>query len=418
MFRASQTNLELTAQDKRLLTETTIDASGPGTILPDFHVLLDYVIVNRSAVTKNHQLPMKALVSLNEQMTRPLQHGLTRPQQKSFPHINGLYLILRASGLTYVDTAGKTPKLMVDNVVLQSWQSLNPTEQYFTLLESWLFRGTDDILGGRGGGFGWFRSPLNQCFNLFQRMPPDGYTAPADADAIDSLRYFPELHNLALLELFGLVIVEHGTAVTKEGWQIKAVRPLSLGSALIKLFLKEIFDNTDLMVDLGHPAELWPGAIQSLIQPYFPEWQNNLQWPEHTFREGLYVFKVSVFKDVWRRMAVPGQFSLDDLADAILHVFKFDSDHLYRFIYQTRLGTEDSIYHPYMDEGPSTSEVRVGDVPLNEGASMFFNFDFGDNWYFEVALETIEDKPAVKKATVLESHGKAPEQYSSYDDEW
>jgi hypothetical protein len=418
MFRASQTNLELTAQDRQLLKETKIGVDGPGSILHDFHVLLDYVIVNRPAVTKNHQLPLKALDPLNEQMTRPLQHGLTRPLQKSLPHINGLYLILRASGLTFVDTTGKKPKLMVDDAVLQSWQSLSPTEQYFTLLESWLFRGTKDILGEHSSGFGWYRLPLERCLSLFQHLPPDGYTAPANADAIDGLRYFPELHNLALLELFGLVTVEHGTAVAKEGWQIKSVRSLPLGDILLKLFLKEIFEFTDLMVALDHPAELRPGTIQPLIQPYFPEWQNNLQWPEHAFREGLYIFKVSVFKDVWRRIAVPGQFALDQLASAILRAFNFDNDHLYRFIYQTPLGTEESIYHSYMDEGPFTSEVRVGNVPLNEGASMFFNFDFGDDWYFEVALEAIEDKPTVKKTTVLESHGEAPEQYPSYDDEW
>jgi hypothetical protein len=79
MFRYVQKNPKLTAQDRGLLKETAIDANGPGTILPDFHALLDYVIVNRPTVTKTHQLAMKDLVPLNEQMTRPLQHGLTRP---------------------------------------------------------------------------------------------------------------------------------------------------------------------------------------------------------------------------------------------------------------------------------------------------------------------------------------------------
>jgi hypothetical protein len=413
MFRYSQTRPKLTALDKQLLKETAIGPDKPGSILHDFHVLLDYVIANRPAVTKNHQLPMKALVPLNEQMTRPLQHGLTRPQQKSFPHVNGLYLILRASGLTFIGKTGKTPKLTIDNAVLQSWQSLNPTEQYFTLLESWLFRGMSNILGERHGGLGWYRLPISQCLDLFSRLPPDGFVAPADAEVIDGLRYFPELYNLALLELFGLVAIEHGTAVAKEGWQIKAVRPLSLGSALLTMFLQEIFDRTDLIANLDHPAQLRPGAIQPIIQPYFPEWQNNLQWPEHTFRDGLYILKVSVFKDVWRRIAIPGHFSLELLASAILSAFKFDDDHLHRFIYQTWLGTEESIYHPYMDEDPFTSEVQVGDVPLNEGASMFFNFDFGDNWYFEVALEAIEDNPTVGEATILELHGEAPLQYPS-----
>lgn len=79
MFRYFKTDPKLTAQDEQLLKEMTIGPDKPGSILHDFHVLLDYVIVNRPAVTKTHQLAMKDLVPLNEQMTRPLQHGLTPP---------------------------------------------------------------------------------------------------------------------------------------------------------------------------------------------------------------------------------------------------------------------------------------------------------------------------------------------------
>ena len=36
------------------------------------------------------------------------------------------------------------------------------------------------------------------------------------------------------------------------------------------------------------------GALQSLLQPFFPEWRRNLEIPQVALVNGLYVFKVSL----------------------------------------------------------------------------------------------------------------------------
>lgn len=69
------------------------------------------------------------LPEINARLARPLVLGMQRPQQKSYPHIHGLYLLVRASGLTLVDTAPKKPLLVVDDAVYPLWQGLNPTER-------------------------------------------------------------------------------------------------------------------------------------------------------------------------------------------------------------------------------------------------------------------------------------------------
>jgi hypothetical protein len=94
----------------------------------------------------------------------------------------------------------------------------------------------------------------------------------------------------------------------------------------------------------------------------------------------------------------------------------FDSDHLYEFIYRDRFGAKVEAHHPFMDEGPWTTEVRIGDVPLKVGESMRLVYDFGDNWQFDVKLERI-DPPnrRMKTPKILEKHGKAPEQYPRWD---
>jgi hypothetical protein len=67
-----------------------------------------------------------------------------------------------------------------------------------------------------------------------------------------------------------------------------------------------------------------------------------------------------------------------------------------------------------MDDGPWTSQVRVGDVPLRAGQTMTYVFDLGDWWRFGVTLERVDPELAIKEPAVLEEHGEPPAQYGWY----
>jgi hypothetical protein len=118
-------------------------------LLHDFSALIEILRRKNHTLTPKHQLPMKLLSEINESLQNPIQLGLKRPQQKSYPHIHGLYLLVRASGLSVLDTRGKKPKLVIDDKIYDQWKTLNPTEQYGNLLEAWLLRGFEDIIGER-----------------------------------------------------------------------------------------------------------------------------------------------------------------------------------------------------------------------------------------------------------------------------
>lgn len=149
-----------------------------------------------------------------------------------------------------------------------------------------------------------------------------------------------------------------------------------------------------------------------------PQWQNNLAFPEIGFREGVFVFKVSLGR-AWRRLAIPSRFTLKELRLAILNAFDFaDPEHLYTFTYPNRFGSTTKVHHPEMDEGPYAHEVRVGDMSLRLEATMIFLFDYIDNWEFEVQLERIERvNPQLSQVEVLDSQGRAPAQYGDWDEE-
>ena len=396
-------------RQKRLLRGTVVDENGPGTVLHDFEAFLAFVQEKELPLTGMHQLPRRTLPEINARLARPLRIGLTRPLQKSYPHIHGLYLLLRASGLTVVRGTDRKPRLAVDGAVRRDWDGMNPTERYCTLLETWLVRGNPQIIGEESHGWLHMLQNFYQLQWFFLRLPGDGLPVVGNKDAERSLRYRSGLYNLALLELFGLVAVRHGPPEPGKGWCIERVERTPLGDALLTALQAGFFgDVGNLMLEPDVPAPF--GVLQPALQPYFAAWQKNLSLPEWTFREGAHVFIVSLGR-IWRRIALPARLTLDDLASAILNAVRFNQDHLYRFSYRNRFGAEEQVQHPYMDKGPWTSEVSIGDVPLRVGQTMTFLFDFGDMWEFGVTLERVDPEMAIEKPVILEKHGTPPEQY-------
>jgi hypothetical protein len=226
-------------------------------------------------------------------------------------------------------------------------------------------------------------------------------------------------YQLALMDLFGLLEVEHpGRPVMP--WCPAGVKRLPFGNSLFTLLLPRV--GFLGMQKIHHEEEIDDessvrrfGAWQSLFQPYFPEWRQNMQMTEHEPREGTFVFRVSLGK-VWRLIAMPAETTLEDFVGLILRSVKFDHDHLYNFTYRDGMGTTMSVSDPNTGEAPSTDEVEIGTLPLEPGQTMGLLYDYGDNWNFTIKLVRIEPPGnKIEAPRIIESHGKAPEQYPRWD---
>ncbi len=414
-------DIALSAKHQQVLREQPIGEDEPGCrVLRDFETLLNFAGEREIKVSGIHQLlPLNVLAELNALLAKPLRLSLKRPQQKSYPHINGLYLLLRASGLSMIGEAAGQLVLSLDREALVSWRGLNATERYFTLLEAWLVRGEGEIIGESRDPLG----SLFKCSTFMERIPDTGLQIAGDRQAEQfTIPYSIGAYNLALLELFGCVSITEGQPEAGKGWVIARIKRTPFGDALFKLLsqhklaeMKMLLEETDEFDEL-----VKFGTLQPVLQPYFPEWRGNLSLPEDAMVDGIYLFKVSLDAKMWRRIAIPARLILDDLSDAILRAFDFDNDHLYAFSYRNRFGALVRVLHPHMEESPSTAEVAIGEVPLRPGASMEYLFDFGDQWRFDVKLEAIDPADArVKKPKVLEKRGQSPPQYPDMDeDEW
>jgi hypothetical protein len=406
--------IQFTPDQEQILRAQVIDDDQPGPVLHDFRVILDFVGTKGvKAGGKYHLPPIEAIGDLNQRLSRPLLLNMQRPQLRSHPYLQGLHLLLRASGLGRVEGTGSKARLVLDPAMMAQWQRLNPTEQYFNLLEAWLRFGRPEMVGDRGRD----TVLLFPCVSIWMSLPAEerrfDLERPQEAHIPGIYR---EFYQLALMDLFGFVGVEHPNQPVQP-WCPSAVRHVPFGDALLALLAEKVWAGPmSFLIHEDSPESAGFGAWQPLFQPYFPEWRENLQVPKAARRKGTFVFRVALGK-AWRRIAVRASDTLDTLVGLILNSVDFDNDHLYTFTYTDRFGKRAQALHPYMDEGPSGDEVHIGDLPLEQGQSMRLVYDFGDHWEFDVKLERIEPPSAkIEAPCILESHGKAPEQYPSWDE--
>jgi hypothetical protein len=429
--------IALSPTDQATLQNQTITETAPGTILQDLKIALEAIGDRGIPLSgKLQHMPAKVAADINQRLSHPIDIALQRPVQKSYPNVHGLYLLLRATGLAQVVAEGKKAKLVRNSAIYESWQQLNPTEQYLSLLEVWFVRSHPEMLGDDRSGYMMIG---DRCLQSWPYLTQHASTTLSDYNAQGQYAYYPGLHNLALMEMFGLIAITHGQPSPGKGWRFKKIAIEPWGKALMTAI-----GNASKAVAYDWPGMNYPtlplGDFQLFLQPYFPDWQRCLAVPTVAFRPGRHVFKVTMGK-IWRRIAIDGEATLADLSDLIRESVDFDDDHLDMFTYKSPMGRTIEALHPFAEADLLTNEVRIGDLPLPVGGTMEYLYDFGDSWRFAVVLEAIESeaepepespegfqkikatkakknkrKPPKVLGEIIESHGKAPEQYS--DEDW
>lgn len=149
----------------------------------------------------------------------------------------------------------------------------------------------------------------------------------------------------------------------------------------------------------------------------------------------VFVLKVALRDnpDIWRRIAILGNQTLDDLHNAIFDAFDRFDEHLYSFYVfppgstgRARLRDAVEYSHSYMleqreflGEVPgNAAETKIRDLDLKPKRVFYYLFDFGDQWWHEITTEQI-DAPREKGRypRILERHGESPPQYPNWDEE-
>jgi hypothetical protein len=145
----------------------------------------------------------------------------------------------------------------------------------------------------------------------------------------------------------------------------------------------------------------------------------------------IFVFKVALVgrKSVWRKIALRGNQTLDDLHEAIFDAFDRDDEHLYSFYFPrpgkkfSRRTIREAVEYqcPFDEmEDPSrnAAKTRLASLPLKPKTVFYYLFDFGDEWWHEITVEEADAKEEPGHyPRMVDSRGKSPPQYPGDEDE-
>ena len=390
--------------DAIVIDKKTIALEANQTIVENINRIISHIQNNTVLATKGkYHFAIKSIKELNDILVNPIEIISARPVQKTYPNINGIYLLLRSMGILRFEVSKKNIVMKIDEDLLKNWGNLNSTEQYFTLLEIWLIHSSPrELIDG-------FHELPFTLLNIFFRQN----IAHSLKKTLEIIDFSSENYNLALFEMFGFVEIETVKPTTKNRWNITEIT--------VKPLVKQIFpivmiEKKDMLSFVLSKVEL--GYFQKRVQPHYKEYKNILQYPKVISNIGTYRLKISLHK-AYRTIEINSSKSFQSLANAILEQFDFDNDHLYAFNFVDRFGKKVDILHSSLDgdgENLWADEYYLKNLPLKELEEFKFIFDFGDNWEFDILIENIDSSREIDAVKLIKSHGEAPEQYPDYDD--
>jgi hypothetical protein len=129
---------------------------------------------------------------------------------------------------------------------------------------------------------------------------------------------------------------------------------------------------------------------------------------------------------VSRTIQMRGDQTLEDLHFAIFDSFEREEEHLYEFQFgkgpRDRKALVYAMPHVFdqFDEQMAgiVDETTLDSLNLEAGRSFAYWFDFGDDWWHEIKVASIDEKvPRGKFPKVTNRVGKSPPQYADYDED-
>lgn len=98
---------------------------------------------------------------------------------------------------------------------------------------------------------------------------------------------------------------------------------------------------------------------------------------------------MKVEPEIWRRFYVPASIPLDMLHDVIQIVMGWNDRHLHEFVFENKCySVPDPEYDQQLEiEIIDSAKTRLKKLLTENGSSLLYKYDFGDNWAHEVTLE-------------------------------
>jgi len=412
-------------------------------LLKDFEIFTYYLEENRIKLTSGRGwIPSEILYELNSKMSYSTPQTTPRTSQKFYVLLNLLYY-LATEGRLFNKVREKRTLYLEPTERLELYRELTLTEKYFFLLETlwrdidWRFLDIDRFSR---------EDPIFGMPQIFSSLLPWKVYSERFKRSYLSWHDFRMNYIVFILYLYRLIDIylvfdaENYIPYFKYYIPIEKIKMSSLGEFLLPILAekRDIFHwNLPWRIrELGEANPIPGSPFQEEIgkksikkpyieEPFFLPFVHLFEKGELTktlprivnrvdFIDGVYTFKVSLLpeRDIWRRIKISADHTLFDLAEAILDAYKFDRSHLFSFFMDGKKWSPYEFTSPYDNEGPYSTEVRIGELNLCLGQKFLYLYDYGAQWEFEVKLESIDqNKPKPDTPKIIEKHGRSPEQY-------
>lgn len=436
-----------------------ISKTKPTPLIKDFTAFVHYLKTHDVLLTPaNEHLSRNDLFEINKRMTHPNTDNTNRSDQKFYPRLHFFYH-LAISGKLFKKIPGKKSRLTLQETKrLQLFYELTTVEQYFFLLETfWVDIDWEKLQCGYFG-----RAPfygIEKVLITIGELKP-GTTIQLDKkENIILKRLFQDWEFfLVFFSYFGFWTVNRKIKdepdFPKSYFIADSITFLSFGVKIAPILGKtrklkqwnlakrrqmfgewnaipgssnlgeEFSEFTENFFE-GKQAEVKDKNLEQENEPFFLPFvplfkkgklTKTIPRERRPCADGTYIFKISLGRNLWRRIEFSSDHTLHDLHRSIQSAFDFDSDHLYSFFMDNKAWSKDCFVSPFEREGdevgPFADEAYIGKLGLNEGQSILYLFDYGDEWRFRVKVEQIQkEKYKPKNPHILESKGESPNQY-------
>ena len=104
----------------------------------------------------------------------------------------------------------------------------------------------------------------------------------------------------------------------------------------------------------------------------------------------VYVVKVTLLgtsPPVWRRILVPRDITLQHLHRTLQTVMGWTNSHLHQFVLQRQTFSDPR--SRVVTKVANENRTRLGELIWTAGASLLYEYDFGDGWQHELLLEEV-----------------------------
>ncbi|MFN2268676.1 MAG: hypothetical protein ABR533_10405 [Desulfonatronovibrio sp.] len=117
----------------------------------------------------------------------------------------------------------------------------------------------------------------------------------------------------------------------------------------------------------------------------------------------------------FRVVEVKSETTLGELQDLIHELTEFDHDHLSDFY----ISSSQNGQKKWLSDVGEYAEISLNQLyPLPKHKKLYYLFDFGDSWTFEIRRKSSGKKaePGVNYPRIIVIKGPVPEQYPIFDD--